>query len=49
MDSNISKNLAHDNCSVEKMDYMTNTVEKIGSLYPNSISPNKINFRWIKN
>lgn len=48
MDSNISKNLAHDNCSVEKMDYMTNT-EKIGSLYPNSISPNKINFRWIKN
>lgn len=30
------------------MDYMSNTVEKIGSLYPNSISPNKISFRWLK-
>lgn len=30
------------------MDYMTNIAGKIGSLYLNSISCNKINFRYIK-
>lgn len=49
MDQTISTNFVYDNCNVSKMNYMTNIVWTIGSLYPNSISCNKINLRWIKN